>query len=75
MQHEWLIDVLADLKSFAEANGMGASVAALDDASLVVLAELSTIANGTHPGKGSHVGDNDNQSGSVTYLFAGRGHA
>lgn len=75
MQHEWLIDVLADLKSFAEANGMGASVAALDDASLVVLAELSSLAQAAQRGNGPLMGDHDGQSGSVTYLFERRGHA
>ncbi|MBV7377758.1 hypothetical protein [Maritimibacter dapengensis] len=74
MQHDWLIDVLTDLKAFAQANGMGASAAALDDASLVVLAEMTSLARAKGQA-GSSMGEHDNQSGSVTYLFAGRGHA
>lgn len=74
MQHDWLIDVLADLRAFANANGMRASAAALDDASLVVLAEMASLAQATEK-VGPQMGEHGNQSGSVTYLFAGRGHA
>lgn len=74
MQHEWLIDVLADLKAFADASGMGASAAALDDASLVVLAEMTSLARASGQVDPT-ARDHDNQSGSVTYLLARRGHA
>ena len=40
MSHDWIIDVLADLKAFAEMNGMAATAAGLDDATLVAMAEL-----------------------------------
>ncbi len=43
MRREWIIDVLADLKAFAEHNGMDATAAGLEDASLVALAEISSI--------------------------------
>lgn len=74
MQHDWLIDVLTDLKAFAEANGMGASATALDDATLVMLAEMTSLSHRAVQA-GSTVRDHDGQTGSVTYLFAGRGHA
>ncbi|GEM_PF-538889 len=74
MQHDWLIDVLTDLKAFAEANGMGASATAIDDATLVMLAEMTSLSHRADQA-GSAVGDHDGQTGSVTYLFAGRGHA
>ncbi|MGH1368333.1 MAG: hypothetical protein ACRBCL_06920 [Maritimibacter sp.] len=73
MQHEWIIDVLADLKSFAERKGMSATAAQLDDASLVVLAELTAMQG--QAGEGSMVQEHDGETGSVTYLFAGRGYA
>lgn len=73
MQHDWLIDVLADLKAYADANGMGASVAALDDASLVVLAEAASHARRRRHGPVTE--EHDGRSTSVTYLFAQRGHA
>ncbi|MEC7760761.1 MAG: hypothetical protein VX874_02460 [Pseudomonadota bacterium] len=72
MQHEWLIDVLADLKSFADAKGMGASAEALEDASLIVLAELNAL---TQAEAAAAVGEHEGQTGSVTFLFAGRRHA
>lgn len=73
MQHEWLIDVLADLKTFARGQGLGALAAALDDASLVAMAELTSRARAEAVRKGA--GENDGETGSVTYLFAERGHA
>ncbi|EAQ13200.1 hypothetical protein RB2654_09029 [Rhodobacterales bacterium HTCC2654] len=69
MQHEWLIDVLADLKAFADAKGMGASAEALDDASLIVLAELNSLARAD---AAAAVGEHEGQTGSVTFLFEGR---
>ena len=42
MRREWIIDVLADLKAFAEHNGMDATAAGLEDASLVAIAEISS---------------------------------
>lgn len=68
MQHEWFIDVLADLKAFADAKGMGASAEALEDASLIVLAELNSIAQAEAR---MAVGEHESQTGSVTFLFAG----
>ena len=44
MRREWIIDVLADLKAFAEHNGMDATAAGLEDAALVAVAEISSLA-------------------------------
>lgn len=43
MRKDWIIDVLADLKAFAEHNGMDATVAGLDDAALVAVAEIASL--------------------------------
>jgi len=43
MRREWIIDVLADLRAFAEHNGMDATAAGLEDASLVAVAEISSL--------------------------------
>lgn len=76
MQHEWLIDILADLKAFATAKGMEATATALEDASLAFMAETTPCAElAQRPSRAARVGDHDGQSGSVTYLFAERGHA
>lgn len=40
MSHDWIIDVLADLKKFAHANDLPAVAAKLDDVQLVAVAEI-----------------------------------
>ena len=47
MAHEWVLDVLADLQSFACANDMPALAAHLDEAGLIAAAELVTQHEGT----------------------------
>ena len=44
MQNDWILDVLADLKSFAAANAMTALAEQLDDTTLVAAAELTSLA-------------------------------
>jgi hypothetical protein len=44
MGHDWIIDVLTDLKTFARANGMPTLAAQLDDASFVAQAEMASLA-------------------------------
>ncbi|SFJ33799.1 hypothetical protein [Celeribacter neptunius] len=41
MRNDWILDVLTDLRTFAEQNGLKASAEQLSDACLVVAAELS----------------------------------
>ena len=40
MQSDWILDVLADLRSFALSNGLPSLAAHLDDTALVALAEF-----------------------------------
>jgi hypothetical protein len=42
MGSEWMLDVLTDLKSYAQKNGMAVLAEQLDDARLVAAAELAT---------------------------------
>ncbi|MFT4961050.1 MAG: hypothetical protein ACI92Z_002136 [Paracoccaceae bacterium] len=42
MQNDWILDVLADLKTFAETNGLEALAQQLDDTALVAAAEISS---------------------------------
>ncbi|KMK66051.1 hypothetical protein [Puniceibacterium sp. IMCC21224] len=44
MGHDWIIDVLADLKTFARTNGMGALADHLDDTQLVAQVEIASQA-------------------------------
>ena len=43
MQNDWILDVLADLKSFASANGLGALAEQLDDTTLIAAAEIASL--------------------------------
>jgi len=55
MANDWMLDVLADLKSFAESNGLAATERQLDQAMITVADELATmreVARGTAQGVG-----------------------
>ncbi len=47
MQNEWILDVLADLKAFAQQNGMGVLAEQLNDTRLVAASELTLNGEGT----------------------------
>ena len=63
MRSDWILDVLADLKTFARANELVALAEQLDDTSIVAMAEISAlrekqyrrIHDGEH-GVGTHIG-------------------
>lgn len=55
MAHEWIIDVLTDLKTFASANGMEALAEQLEDTQLV--ASLEIVSQGKGAGLGLSVDD------------------
>lgn len=44
MQNQWILDVLADLRAFAQLNGLERLAEQLDDTSLVATAELMSQA-------------------------------
>lgn len=46
MKNEWILDVLADLRSFAQANDLGALAEQLDDARLMAATELASKGEG-----------------------------
>lgn len=41
MQYTWILDVLTDLRTFAQANGLPALAEQLDDTSLVAATEIA----------------------------------
>ena len=51
MQHDWILDVLADLKKFASSNGLPALAEQLDDARIVAMAETAGQAEGKSVGR------------------------
>ncbi|WP_300517273.1 hypothetical protein [Aliiroseovarius sp.] len=71
MSNDWIIDVLTDLRAFAERNGLEASADVLDDARLVILAELASQAGGKAENTLGHEG----QIGNPPVVLAGRNHA
>lgn len=42
MKNDWILDVLADLKAFADTNGLGALSLQLDETATVAAAEISS---------------------------------
>jgi len=48
--HDWIIDVLTDLKTFAVANDLDALAAKLDDTQLVAEAEIGARGKGIDRG-------------------------
>jgi hypothetical protein len=46
MGHDWILDVLADLKTYARVNGMPSLAAQLDDASFVAQVEVASLTEG-----------------------------
>ncbi len=42
MAHDWILDVLADLKTYARKNGLSALAEELDDATLIAAAEIAS---------------------------------
>lgn len=52
MGSDWMLDVLTDLKAYAQKNGMSVLAEQLDDARLVAAAELATLGSRRAPLKG-----------------------
>lgn len=46
MSNEWIIDVLTDLKSVADKNGLHATASELKDVCLIALAEIAALEAG-----------------------------
>jgi len=46
MKNDWILDVLADLKTFAHANGLSALAEQLEDTALVAAAEIASQREG-----------------------------
>jgi len=46
MHNEWILDVLADLRTFAQKNGLGVLAEQLDDTSLIAASELASTGEG-----------------------------
>jgi hypothetical protein len=72
MRNDWIIDVLADLRRFAEANDLPLLAEQLDDTALVATAEI--VARDEGPAKRVHAGDT-NETGAHPVRLGTGGHA
>lgn len=66
MHHQWILDVLNDLRVFAKANGLAALAEQLDDTSLVAASEIAQ-ARGL---AGGGLGLEDRQPGTAHHRLA-----
>ena len=62
MGHKWIIDVLADLRSFAQANDLALLADQLDQATKVAAAEVASTVEGASYSTRAH----DGHIGSVS---------
>ncbi|GAA3863165.1 hypothetical protein [Celeribacter arenosi] len=69
MRHDWILDVLADLRVFAKQNGMEATADHLADACLIVATE---ITNGGQDVKTDRAGVHDGEFGNVSGGYPAR---
>lgn len=56
MAHDWILDVLADLKAFAKQNGLVALSEQLDDTTLIAATELASTEGDCKDTPNSNVG-------------------
>lgn len=76
MASDWIIDVLADLRDYATTHGMSATAACIEDATLIALAEAASPMAPERNGRAAMArAGHDDGAGTVTWLFAERGHA
>lgn len=67
MQSEWILDVLADLRTFAMSNGLPALAEQLDDSAIIAMAEIASQQEGPTGqlnGERSRNGGNPSRAGT-----------
>ena len=52
MQHDWILDVLADIRTYAQSNGLSAVAEQIEDARTVAMAEFASGTEETALGGG-----------------------
>lgn len=73
MQSDWILDVLADLRSFAMSNDLPALAEQLDDTALIALAEIAALEE--RRAKNPAGGSEKNRVGRNPRVFGAIGHA
>lgn len=70
-RNEWILDVLADLKSFADANDLPSLAEQLDDTQLIAAAEIaSQLEKASALGDGEHCRFGSNSGGAERHQRA-----
>ena len=59
MESEWILDVLADLRTFAQSNGMAGLAEQLDDTAIVAMAEIAATGEGQDVNRSEGVSGTD----------------
>lgn len=70
MRSDWVLDVLADLRSFAEANALPLLAEQLDDTALVAMAEIAS--KDERSAQQIDVGEAKQTRGHIVLVGAGR---
>jgi hypothetical protein len=65
MQHDWIIDVLSDLRTFADNHSLGRLAEQLDDTILMAASEIQSI-DGAHVAVGSDEPEDNRLFGTVS---------
>lgn len=68
MAHDWIFDVLADLKSYARQNGLAALAEQLDEVSLLAACEIASQVKGAP--ETADTGIHGNKVGSLYRAYA-----
>ncbi|WP_166416315.1 hypothetical protein [Cochlodiniinecator piscidefendens] len=71
MTHDWILDVLEDMKTFASQNGLPALAEQLDDTRIVAASELVSLGI-NEPGLTKA---NERKAGSLHQLYHASGNA
>lgn len=56
MAHDWILDVLADLKTYAGKNGLAALAEQLDDTTLIAVTEIASLERKAPPAARQNAG-------------------
>ncbi len=71
MKHDWILDVIADLATFAQENGLQALAEQLEDAKLVAATEMSQSQAQERNGRAGFAAGNATQVGNLHRTHGG----
>jgi hypothetical protein len=69
MKNDWILDVLADLKAFAQSNRLSALAEQLEDTALVAAAEIASVREGLPSDAKPETGQSERDPGGFGTSF------